>query len=120
MASRTPPRYVPTLTEVVKSPRTSPAVSAEPAPTPTPAPLPSPQPVDHPAFEEEWVHRIMQRVDIALDRRLRDAIASVVLEQTRNLGPLVRAEVEAVVREAVGQALEDELAATRVPPLPPT
>jgi hypothetical protein len=95
MATRTPPRYVPTLTEVVKIP-----------------PAPVPRPVVPAVTEEQWVHRIMQRVDMTLDRRLREAIAAVVVEQTRNLSPLVREQVEAAVREAVAQALEEELQST--------
>ena len=40
----------------------------------------------------------------------------MIVDQTRNLGPLLREEVEAVVREAVAQALADEMAAaSRVP-----
>ena len=93
MATRTPPRYVPTLTEVVRSP--APIVTTAPAGL----------------DEEQWVRRIMQRVELTLDRRLREAVAAVIVEQTRNLGPLLREEVEGVVREAVSQALADELAA---------
>lgn len=95
MATRTPPRYVPTLTEVVRSPVPS---VASPAAGPD---------------QEQWVRRIMQRVELTLDRRLREAVAAVIVEQTRNLGPLLREEVEAVVREAVAQALSDELAASQ-------
>lgn len=103
-AQRTPPRFVPTLTEVVHAP-----------PGATPAP-PAAGTV-HGMTEEQWVHRIMQRVDVALDRRLREAIASVIVDQTRNLAPLLREEVEAVVREAVAQALADEMnaASARAP-----
>lgn len=103
MATRSPPRFVPTLTEVVHAP-----------PVATPAP-PAPGSLQG-MTEEQWVHRIMQRVDVALDRRLREAVATVIVDQTRNLGPLLREEVEAVVREAVAQALADEMAAaSRVP-----
>lgn len=90
MPARTPPRFVPTLTEVVKGPAATAAVPG--------------------ISEEQLVHRIMQRVDLTLDRRLREAVATVVLEQTRDLGPLLREEIELVVRQAVAQALEDELA----------
>jgi hypothetical protein len=89
---RTPPRFVPTLTEVVRA-AAAPAV-----------------PVDA-ASQEQLVHRIMQRVDLVLDRRLREAIARTVLEQTRELAPMLREEIEAVVSETVSQALADELEA---------
>jgi hypothetical protein len=90
MAGRTPPRYVPTLTEVVKG-----APAAGPS-----APMPS---------KEELILRVMQRVDMSLERRLREAIAAAVLEQARALGPLLRDEIESVVRETVAQAFADEI-----------
>lgn len=100
MASRNPPRYVPTLTEVVVK---ASGLVASPASG---------------LSEEQLVHRIMQRVDLTLDRRLREAVATVVLEQTRSLGPLLREEIELVVRQAVSQALEEELAAASKPARP--
>ena len=87
-----PPRFVPTLTEVVTTAASPPGAGA-------PA-------VSH----EQLVRRVMQRVDLSLERRLREAIATTVLEQTRTLGPLLREEIELVVRESVAQALADELA----------
>ena len=62
------------------------------------------------ALEEAVVHRVMQRVDIGLDQRLRDAIATVVQEQTRSLLPRLREEVESVVRQVVYEAVADEVA----------
>ena len=91
MATRTPPRFVPTLTEVVRAP-----VGAAPEPV---------------FLEEQLVQRVMQRVELSLDRKLREAIATVVLEQTRSLGPTLREQIETVVRQAVTQALVDEIAA---------
>jgi hypothetical protein len=91
MAGRTPPKFVPTLTEVVKSG----AAARE----------------DVGLSQEQLVQRVMQRVDIALERKLREAIASTVLEQTRALGPILREEIELVVRDAVSQAFADEFAA---------
>jgi hypothetical protein len=68
-----------------------------------------------PAFsEEQLVHRIMQRVELTLERRLREAIATTVLQQTQMLGPLLREEIELVVRASVEQALADELTASRL------
>jgi hypothetical protein len=95
MATRTPPRYVPTLTEVVK-----PAAQARPA-------------GDAALLEEELVNRVLQRVELTLERRLREAIAATVLEQTRSIAPLLRDEIEAVVRETVANAFADELDAAR-------
>ena len=121
---KTPPRFVPTLTDVVQEPEHAAPVPsnpvqevqavqaavAPPAEPAAPAALP-------PGFEELVVHRVMQRVDVVLDHRLREAIARVVQEQTRSLVPRLREEVESVVRDAVYEAVADELAAEshRVP-----
>lgn len=61
-------------------------------------------------FEEMMVHRVMQRVDGVLEKRLREAIALVVQEQTRSILPRLREEVESVVRQSVYEAVADELA----------
>jgi hypothetical protein len=94
--ARNPPRFVPTLTEVVRSRKaaTAPAVAAA-------------------LSEEQLVHRIMQRVELTLERRLREAIATTVLQQTQMLGPLLREEIELVVRQSVEQALAEELTASQ-------
>ena len=68
-------------------------------------------------FEEHLVHRVMQRVDVVLDQRLREAIATVVQEQTRSVLPRLREEIESVVRHAVYEAVADELA-SGAPPAP--
>ncbi|MDB5946237.1 MAG: hypothetical protein JWQ33_1263 [Ramlibacter sp.] len=96
MAARNPPNFVPTLTEVVSGPGSG-SAAAQPGPL----------------SEEQLVHRIMQRVELTLERRLREAIATTVLQQTQMLGPLLREEIELVVRESVEQALADELTATK-------
>lgn len=95
MPSRKPPRYVPTLTEVVKTPG---------SPVAAPGGLGLTQ--------EQLILNVMQRVDLVLERRLREAIAQAVLEQTRALGPLLRDEIESVVRETVAQAFADEAASS--------
>ena len=136
---RTPARFVPTLTEVVQGAAVPPAspvpahgagVPASLARPPAPAVSPAPAPVaafaappKAPAapvalqlpegFEEHLVHRVMQRVDVELDLRLREAIATVVQEQTRSMVPRLREEVESVVRHAVYEAVAQELEAPR-------
>jgi hypothetical protein len=94
MSGRLPPRFVPTLTEVVHS---------------GPVPL---APSGGPGLSADQVaQRVLQRVDLVLDRRVREAIATVVLEQSNLLAPLLRERLEAVVREVVAQALADEMQA---------
>jgi hypothetical protein len=93
MSHRKPPRYVPTLTEVVGSP-----AEAKTAAIPS-------------ISQDQIIERVMQRIDLTLERRLREAIAATVLEQTRSIAPMLRAEIESVVRETVSEAFADELAA---------
>ena len=66
-------------------------------------------------MEEYMVHRVMQRVDVVLDQRLREAIALVIQEQTRFVLPRLREEIESVVRHAVYEAVADELASGNPP-----
>ena len=115
---RVPPRFVPTLTEVVQGgdqpgprvPDRPGQLAAAALPTAKPMPTAPARKMLSEDFEELLVHRVMQRVDVSLDLRLRDAIASVVLEQTRSILPRLREEVESVVRHAVYEAVADELA----------
>lgn len=95
--NRQPPRFVPTLTEVVQPQATAPGGR------------PAPAAMDlH--FQEQMVHRVMQRVDLTLDRLLRETVGRLVLEHTQALAPSLRDEIEIVVRQSVNQAFEQELA----------
>lgn len=96
--SRPPPRFVPTLTEVVQPPAAS--AGGRIAPTA----------MDMQHFQEQMVHRVMQRVDLTLDRLLRETVGRLVLEHTQALAPSLRDEIEIVVRRSVNQAFEQELA----------
>ena len=60
-------------------------------------------------LQEQMVHRVMQRVDLTLDRLLRETVGRVVLEHTQALAPSLRDEIEMVVRLSVNQAFEQEL-----------
>ena len=97
--SSLPPRFVPTLTEVVRSPQTL----AEDETLDRSAP-------DLLRFQEQMVHRVMQRVDLTLERLLRETVGRLVLEHTQALAPSLRDEIEIVVRQSVNQAFEQELA----------
>lgn len=104
MSRRAPPRYVPTLTEVVREPVAAPAPAPQQPPAVTPVASAAP-----PLSQEQLVMRVMERVDAALELRLRESIAAAVIEHTRALGPLLRDEIESVVRETVAQAFADEV-----------
>ncbi len=88
---RQPPRHVPTLTQVVR--RASPQAVAGPAAASD--------------AQERIVARVLQRIDADFDRRLREAIATLVAEQAQALRPRLHAELEDRVREAVAQALSE-------------
>jgi hypothetical protein len=98
--SSPPQRFVPTLTEVVKPP-----VPATPAATQAAGTA-----LDHQHLQEQMVHRVMQRVDLTLERLLRETVGRLVLEHTQALAPSLRDEIEIVVRQSVNNAFEQELA----------
>ena len=87
--------------------------AVEPETEPESEPVAAAQPASLPdGYEEYVVHRVMQRVDVILEQRLREAIALVIQEQTRSIVPRLREEVESVVRQSVYEAVADELAST--------
>jgi hypothetical protein len=81
------PRFLPTLTEVVRSPEA----------------LPEPRTPE--LDTEQMIHRVLQRVDLSLEPMLREAIGPLILNQITAMATRLRPEVEAVVREAVADAL---------------
>ena len=99
-----PPRFVPTLTDVVHP------VDHNNRNNPINQPLPQTDFQQSPVqLEDQIVHRVMQRVDLVLERRLREAVAQVIMSHTQSLGPRLREEIELVVRESVSQAVAHEL-----------
>ncbi len=126
---RHPPRFVPTLTQVV--PDTSPVPLPQPSAQQTPQPQPSQSqsPVVEAeaeagaamqifdGFDELLVRRLMQRVDMGLEQHLHAAIAKVVQEQTRSVLPRLREKLELVVRQVVYEAVADEMDSQHHAPL---
>ena len=107
-----PPRFVPTLTEVVR-----PVAAPMPAPAPDGATAAPPvtfaapamaAPAPSPDLQEQMVQRVLQRVDLMLDRRLREVVGQLILEHTQSLAPRLRDEIEEVVRQSVSQAFANE------------
>lgn len=101
----TPPRFVPTLTEVVHPASVSGSADVI-APD---ASLTSNSGVSLQQLEDQVLHRVMQRVDLVLEQRLREAVSQLILTHTQALGPRLREEIELVVRESVSQAIAQEL-----------
>ena len=103
-----PPRFDPTLTEVVR-PTSASLPVAEPALSN--AGVPPAQPAASAELEEQMVQRVLQRVNLVLERRLREVVGQLILEHTQNLAPRLREEIEVVVRQSVSQAFDSEAAA---------
>jgi len=99
--SKVPPRFVPTLTEVVL-----------PTPAAPVGAMPAAPGVPFSDLEEQLVQRVLQRVDLMLERRLRESVGQLILEHTQSLAPRLREEIEHVVRDSVSQAFEQEAAQT--------
>ncbi len=103
-----PPRFVPTLTEVVVPEHASPIdrdkVSENLAQPPVPVAAQSVREI-----EEALVQRVLQRVDLILERRLREAVGQVILEHTETLAPRLRDEIESMVRQSLNQAFAQEM-----------
>ena len=97
--SSQPPRFVPTLTEVVQ-----PVLASSNAPA-----SPSNVQLDHADLENHLVQRVLQRVDLILERRLREAVGQVIAEHTELLTAELQIEIDAVVRQSVSQAFSQEL-----------
>lgn len=93
-----PPRFVPTLTEVVQ---TGGVQGSSGALMPASTLL---------QREEQMVDRVLQRVNISLDRRLREAAGRLILEQIQGLTPRLHEEIEKVVRETISAAFAAEIA----------
>jgi hypothetical protein len=95
--SVTPPRYLPTLTEVVNLP---------PSSTLTP---PNENPEDSTDSEQVLADRIIQRLMPMLQIKLREIVASVIHEEIRVMEPRLMQEIEQMARQTVIQALAQDV-----------
>lgn len=109
---RQPPRFVPTLTEVVPRAAAQPEAGASTGAHAGATAAPAPSPID----EEVLVRRVLQRVDVAIEARIREAVALWALDRAELLSAGLRDDIEASVREIVHEVLSDALRArTRRP-----
>lgn len=116
---RVPPRFVPTLTNVVDTPGegvparsaqwTSPATSASAVTAVDPAQTARLSTADSLRLEEQLLHRVLQRVDLSLERRLGDMVLTAVQQQLDAVLPRLSEQIEDELRSMVKDALAHEL-----------
>ena len=122
--TRTPPRFVPTLTTVIEpEARTEnaafdivadTAIDASDARTTMALDLDSASQrtnEENVALEEELMHRVLVHVDASLENELSDVVAAAVQSQLDAMVPQLRSEIEKVLRRLVTDALARELRA---------
>ena len=105
-----PPRFVPTLTEVVKTdaapePAQVPPAAAEAAANPAPAVPPAVGAAEHAMATAD---ELLARLGPDLDRLISEAIGRVLHEQMLGFNGRVQKAVAEVVRDAVAKALAQD------------
>ena len=101
---KAPPRFIPTLTEVVHSaplPEAGEAVQADQAEAGTASSARS-------APEDVVLRRVLQRLDTILEQRVHEAVATLVLAHTHMFAERLREEIAEVVQQCVSQAFAEE------------
>lgn len=107
--SNKPPRFIPTLTEVIGSGEPVRAASEEPKEGSRPRKVVAARP----QVSEELVDRVLQRLQPMLEAQLRESVTSLVQEHASMLELLLSKEIEQQVRQTVAQVLTQELRAAR-------
>ncbi|RYE57847.1 MAG: hypothetical protein EOP18_02085 [Rhizobiaceae bacterium] len=105
---RTPPRFVPTLTEIVDGSDFVPAESGVPA-----ANAASTTTWITPQMQDALVERVMQRVVQRLEPKLSDTIAAIARQHSEAMSQHLSEKIEDVVSELVADAVNAELVSGR-------
>ena len=100
-----PPRFVPTLTEVVHAASLSAAGVVEDNEASVACSRP----------EDVMVQAVLQRLELILERRVQEAVAQLVLDHTRTFEVCLREEIAQVVRQCVLRAIKEESAQAQLP-----
>lgn len=100
-----PPRFVPTLTEVVHAPRLpeTRVVEANKASAACSGP------------EDAMVQAVLRRLELILELHVQEAVAKLVRDHTQTLAAHLREETAHVVRKCVLRAIEEESAPQQRP-----
>ncbi len=98
----------------VRMPQPEATAAGAVAPAPPPQAGPSAALVQEGARAAEQIHaRLLQRVDVILQRRVRETAARIALEYAQDLLVELRPAIEKAVLDAVNEALEMELHSRR-------
>lgn len=114
--AKQPPRFLPTLTEVVQTSadasKASPGEAAFAAPLTT-ARQNSDVDAQSPSVVDMNVSKILFRLEVPLQNRLKLAVGEIIQSHVDALMPLIQKEIEAVVRETVREGVSAELVRLR-------
>ena len=131
ISPRKPPAFVPTLTRSLEDfddfghavapmaisvdlslPDDDGAAIAPAVVSPAPMAVHSSRGIDDSAQQAAQLSmRILQRVDVILERRVREAAAAIAMEYANNMAQEMRPALEKAVRDAVSEALALEVGA---------
>ncbi len=109
---KTPPRYVPTLTQVV----TEQPSSREAVPGPVTAVNPSSSAHPLPTHElaqqlrQQLITRTRQYIDIQLQRRVREAVSQLALAHAHKLLEALQPQLETAITQVVEEAVQHAIA----------
>ena len=110
MTQKSPPRYVPTLTQVVTSP--PPNTATAPAQTVSSAQA-APTAADiAQQLRQQLLVRTRQYIDIELQRRIRETASQLALEYAHKLFEEIQPQLEATITQVVDEALQQAVAHT--------
>jgi len=107
--SNKPPRFIPTLTEVIgsgESVRAAPEATKESSRTRKAV-------AARPQVSDELVDRVLERLQPTLEAQLRESVTNLVQEHASMLELLLSKEIEQQVRQTVAHVLRQELRAAR-------
>ncbi|MBT9504724.1 MAG: hypothetical protein IV092_26000 [Burkholderiaceae bacterium] len=118
-SASTPPRAVPTLTEVLVEGEAERELEAavEPGPAPMPGPEPEPEREDPAVVEARITQHVLvdlqRQVDLMLEYRLREALSPALARVCDMLIREARTELASTLRDVVARAVSQELARQR-------
>jgi hypothetical protein len=110
---KSPPRFVPTLTQVVQAKPSAPAANASVAALPGAATerVQALSDVDlAQQLRQQLLTRSRQYIDIELQKRIREAVSQLALEHAHKLFEELQPQLEATISQVIDEAIAQALA----------